>query len=159
MKLNSVLFILIISISCSGSKHKTEIDKTYTKIISQKFKNTDSLEIEIIYKQLSGCVDLNYGRIYITQRNKKMFFYHSSTNEASETEHFSGSINGLIDLVIAFESEAKESNSGCGGYADGTAYEIDLKINNEETKFGFCKEVYDGLNKLVNQIKILKQIN
>ena len=144
---------------CSGLKNKIELDNTYSEIISQKFHNTDSLSVQIIYKELNGCIDLRIGRIDIKQKNGKMIFAHIPTDEQSEYEHFNGKDNGIIDLIIAFEKEAKESKSKCGGIAGGTGYEINLKINQEETNFEFCKEEYDGINKLINQIRILKQKN
>ncbi len=147
----------MILVGCSGLKNKNDLGNTNSEIISQKFHNVDSLSIQIIYKELTGCTDLRIGRINIKRKNGNIVFAHLPTNEESEFEHFSGKDNGLIDLIIAFEKEAKESKSMCGGIAGGTGYEIDLTINEEETKFGFCKAQYDGINELVSEIRILEQ--
>ena len=74
-KLYLECLLLIILTSCSVTKNKVDSKKNYSEIISENFKDTDSLSIEIIYRELSGCTDLQIGKINITQANHEMFFF------------------------------------------------------------------------------------
>ena len=107
-KLYLECLLLIILTSCSVTKNKVDSKKNYSEIISENFKDTDSLSIEIIYRELSGCTDLQIGKINITQANHEMFFFHLSADENHEVEYFSGTSNGLIDLIVDLESESKK---------------------------------------------------
>ncbi len=154
----SLLFLLIL-ISCGGLKNNSNSENNNLEIISQKIQSIDSLNIQIVYKELNGCIDLRIGRINIKTNDEKFVFSHIPTEEKANFEYFYGKNNGLIDFIIDFEKKGKDSKLICGGISGGTMYEVNLKINDEKTKFGFCRVEFDGINKLINQIETLKQKN
>lgn len=102
---------------------------------------------------------MRIGRININTNDENFVFSSIPTGEKTDFEYFYGKNNGLIDFIIDFEKEGKKSKLVCGGISGGTMYEVDLKINGQETKFGFCKTEYDGINKLISQIETLRQKN
>ncbi len=138
---------------------QTDKQIKHAEIISHGFKESDSLSIKIIYKEQIGCIGSYVGRIIIKTSNTRLSFSHISSNQETKSEHFLATDKKTIDLITEFETLAKKSKGVCGGYVGGTGYEIEMWINGRETKFGYCKKEYDGLEILIKQITKLKVKN
>ena len=157
MKLHLKLIILfLLPIICFS---QTDEEQKYTEIISNDFKGNDSLSIKIIYKEQIGCLGSYVGKINIKTLNGRLFFSHLSSNQETKSENFWATDKNTIDLIMEFETIGKKSKKRCGGFVGGTGYQVDLWINEKETKFGYCKKEFDGLGILIERITELKEKN
>lgn len=149
-----IILLLIVPLFCHS---QTENNKSGAEIISNRFKETDSLAILIMYKEQIGCLGSFRGKIKIKTIDGRIYFSHISTNQDTRNDFFWAQKTNLIALIKDFETTAKKSKSICGGYVGGTGYQIELTINKSETKFGYCKREFDALGNLIERITALRE--
>ena len=142
------------------SSQTDEKDK-FSEIISSNLKVNDSIHIEIKYREQIGCLGNYVGKILIKVKAEKLIFCHISSNPKRKFEGFQTANNNIVEIVRDFEINGKKSKKRpCGTIpAEAHGFEINLKINDTETEFTFCKFEYDGLDILLNELVSLKEKN
>lgn len=120
-----------------------------TEILSSKYYETDSVTIQLTYRDLTLCIDDQTSqRISLYILHGTSFLFHHDT-----TMRKIGPIEGsILNEVVVLEENAR-TKRGCGGYGGGHGVLVTMLINGTETEFGYCKDDWDGIGHLVAAIE------
>lgn len=150
--------LLIFSFINVCSSQTDEKDK-FSEIISSNINESDSIHIEIKYREQIGCLGNYVGKILIYVKAEKLIFCHISSNPKRKFEGFQTVNKNILEIVRDFEINGKKSKKKpCGTIpAETHGFEINLKINDKVSEFTFCKFEYNGLDILLQKLVSLKE--
>lgn len=156
--LYTIIFLFSFIIFCHSQTDKKD---NFSEIISSNINENDLIDIEIKYREQIGCLGNYVGKILLKLKDGKLIFCHISSNPKRKFEGFQTSNKNIIELIRDFEINGKQSKKRpCGIIlAESHGFKINLKINNKETEFTFCKIEYDGLDILLQKIISMKEKN
>jgi len=149
------LIVIILITSCAGVENQRV--SSNDPIISEKYQNADSLHLKLLYTEFfNSCLGLNVGVIQLTKENDQFVFTHIPTDKDLDPLIFKGYDKNLMNLIIDFETKAKNSNKTPNNEITDTTYNVKLSINGDRTDFSFCKCHYNGIEELIFDMKKLE---
>lgn len=150
--MNKVLLSILLLIPCFSFSQEKVISKK--EIITNQYKDKDSLHILIVYKERIECIELNYGKISINKKNDSIYYTHISTKY--KTTYFKAIDKGIIDLINNFKTQAKTKNIVCSGMLGHSGTSIELTVNKTKSNFSYCRKDLEGIRPFISQLEALQ---